>query len=175
MITYESRMLDDTSDVLKEAIIKFILDNKDATIDLEAAFWHEVDRHMGAGLVLAYDDGVLVGVHMWRSSEWSGYIKNNAAINAAIAAAGYILSELVVTLMTAVKESHRGQGIGSAMYDRVAEDAASKGYKAMMPVVPGYSNMALAFLTGKATENPNTKMLGFVDEMGYEMRVIPFV
>lgn len=198
MIEYTNRSLSSLSDSEKEVFISFILDNSDATIPLREMFEYECGRNileeilfidsitalseedivnandLGAEIVLAYENNSLVGAHMWRTSLGSGYVNSNPDLQEAISKAGYLRSELVVTLMTSVKESHRGKGIGTTMYNLVTEVAAKKGFRAMLPVVPSHSNLAVAFLTGQGDLNNRTQLLGHTDYKGYEMRVIPF-
>lgn len=201
MIEYTNRSLSSLSDSEKEVFISFILDNSDATIPLREMFEYECGRNileeilfidsitalseedivnannsndLGAEIVLAYENNSLVGAHMWRTTLGSGYVNSNPDLQEAISKAGYLRSELVVTLMTAVKESHRGKGIGTTMYNLVTEAAAKKGFRAMLPVVPSHSKLAVAFLTGQGDLNNRTQLLGYTDYMGYEMRVIPF-
>lgn len=174
MIEYKKQLLDSLSSSEKENLISFIKGDADATVPLDVMFEHECTKHLGAEVIFAYEDGNLVGAHMWRTASGSGYVNSHPELQKAIVNAGYLQSELVVTLMTAVKESHRGKGIGTEMYDLVTQSAASKGFKAMMPVVPSYSKLAVSFLTGQGEKNLATKLLGYTDFMGYEMRVMPF-
>lgn len=173
MIEYRKELLDSLSHFKKEELISFILGNADATIPLRDMFNYECERNLGAEVILAYDADILVGAHMWRSASGSGYVNNHPELVENIVEAGYLQSELVVTLMTAVQESYRGSGIGSKMYDLVAASALLKGFKGMMPVVPKHSKLAVAFLTGQGDKNPNTILLGHVDYTGYEMRIMP--
>tara|TARA_R110000796_G_scaffold249111_3_gene376556 strand:- start:1122 stop:1658 length:537 start_codon:yes stop_codon:yes gene_type:complete len=174
MIKYQTSMLNTLSEQDRANIIDFIVSNADATIPLREIFYEEVQRNVGAELVMAYDGGDVIGVHMFRSARFSRMVNNNDDVKKALDVTDFILEDLVVTLMTAVNATYRGQGIGSTLYAKVEEAASAKGYKAFMPVMPSHSTLALQFLTGKAEENQNTIMLNYTDSMGFQMRIMPF-